>query len=694
MARWLGRLLGIAAASWFIVAPGHVAFAVGLPPVSSGTWGTSGEGAGEFDGPWGIAVSPVSGDVYVADTGNDRIQEFTATGAFVRQWGTRGTGPGQLVGPRGIAIDGSGNVYVADDTRVQEFTATGSLVTSWSATLDALAINRASGAVYGADLWHSQVRQYTATGAFVRQWAASYPSGVAVDQTDGEVYVVGENEDEAGERAYLDRFTATGAPTGSTSFTVNAAPEGLAVSPDGSRVYFTTAADQRVHAFTGDLVYVTTWGGSGSGAGQFSWPRAVAVAGSGAIYVAERGRVQVFQPSVTVPNLSGVTSLDVGYEHACAVVPGGQVRCWGANEFGQLGDGTTTDRSRPTVVLNASGTGPLTGVTQVSLGQGHTCARLATGEVRCWGVNARGQLGDGSTTNRSRPVSVATASGLLTGVSQVSAGAGHTCARLTNTEVRCWGDNYWGQLGDTTTTDRRRPVAVAAASGSGHLTRVAQVAAGYAHTCARLSSGEARCWGAGSYGQLGDGNSYLTKGPEYIRKRPVTVVSPSGTAPLTGVAQIVGSTDLEDHTCARLTSGQARCWGPGGANGDGTDYMRVRPVAVKNTAGTAALGGVAWLGTGSEHACAVLTNGKARCWGGSNQQGGLGTGDGIVHRLPATVLASSDRGALTGLSRIAGGGYFSCALTNTSEVRCWGSNSRGQLGSGTQARYWYFRVEV
>src|SRR5690606_7563757 len=116
-------------------------------------------------------------------------------------------------------------------------------------------------------------------------------------------------------------------------------------------------------------------------------------------------------------------------------------RCWGSNFYGQLGDGTTTNRLRPVAVSNMSGTGALKEVAKLSAGRWHTCARLTNGQARCWGDNEDGQLGDGTTTNRTRPVAVSNATGgnALQDVRKISAGTWHTCAQLGSGQARCWG---------------------------------------------------------------------------------------------------------------------------------------------------------------------------------------------------------------------------------------------------------------
>jgi len=183
------------------------------------------------------------------------------------------------------------------------------------------------------------------------------------------------------------------------------------------------------------------------------------------------------------------------------------VSCWGYNNYGSVGDASPTNRPLPTAVRNYNGMpGSLTGITQLSAGDNHVCGLRPDRTVVCWGRNTYGQLGDGTTTQRTSPVLVPT----ITDAVELTAGANHTCVRRATGTVMCWGYNTYGGLGDSSTTQRTLPVVVAGLSDAATLT------AGSYHTCARRADGATFCWGYNNNGQLGDGwtvNSSVLRGP-------------------------------------------------------------------------------------------------------------------------------------------------------------------------------------
>jgi alpha-tubulin suppressor-like RCC1 family protein len=296
--------------------------------------------------------------------------------------------------------------------------------------------------------------------------------------------------------------------------------------------------------------------------------------------------------------------VSAGYGHTCGVTTGYRAYCWGNNGFGQLGDGTTTNRLTPVPVAGGHQ------FRRVEMNFGfHTCGvSYPDNRAYCWGSNAEGQLGDGTTTQRLTPVPVA---GTLR-FRQVGAGGFHTCGVTTDDRAFCWGFNHYGQLGDSTTMARRlRPVLVV----GGHHFR--QVGAGRYHTCAVTTTDRAFCWGNGRQGQMGNGKASTSFWPRAVAGGLYfDRVSPGGL-----------------HTCGETTSNRVYCWGSNteGQLGDGTFTQRLKPVPV---AGGLTFGQVS---AGFYHTCGKTPAAVAYCWG-SNWAGQLGDGT-TTHRLtPVAVL--------------------------------------------------------
>jgi alpha-tubulin suppressor-like RCC1 family protein len=381
----------------------------------------------------------------------------------------------------------------------------------------------------------------------------------------------------------------------------------------------------------------------------------------------------LFIPGVVAGGGGSITGRAVaaGDAHTCAVRSDSTAACWGAGGTGQLGDGTVTTARLTPAAVRTPGSSPLANVLAVAAGGQHTCALVADGTVRCWGDNGQGQLGDGTTTQRNTPVTV---QGLTNAVA-VATGSRHSCALLADGTMRCWGEGVGGQLGSGGMLNQSTPVAV---SG---LTNAVAVAAGNGHTCALLADGTARCWGDNRfYGQLGDGTTE-------IRLTPVPVLGIG--EPLEAVALTASSSS---HTCARLVGGELRCWGSNlsGAVGDGTQTDKVTPVPVLNLATALTVTG------GSSYTCASLADGQANCWG-VNQVGQLGDGTTAPRTVPSplqfpvkesvTITIGFRTGtttiALANVRTVSAGFNHACAVTAAGRVLCWGLNSNGQIGDGT-----------
>lgn len=344
-----------------------------------------------------------------------------------------------------------------------------------------------------------------------------------------------------------------------------------------------------------------------------------------------------------------VLQLAAGEDHSCALLSGGELRCWGLNFYGQLGSGDTELGLRP-VAPRGLGSGLL----QVSAGENHSCALTAAGGVKCWGANYSGQLGDGTLVDRNLPVDV---QGLTRGVRSIVAGYRHSCAVTEAGAIKCWGFNFAGQLGDGSTQDRPAPVDVVGLNEP-----QLAVAAGDRHSCALAVSGAVKCWGANAFSQLGN------DGDENNQLTPVAVI---------GLDRGVSALDLgSEHSCARLGDGGVLCWGRNdvGQLGDGSIARGRRPVSVQGLRA-----GAQAIAIGQFHGCALQDDGSLRCWG-LNFAGQLGDGS-LSQRF--TPVAT---GELAGPAQAVDvGEEHSCALlqgVQGNAVHCWGLNFFGQLGDG------------
>ena len=334
---------------------------------------------------------------------------------------------------------------------------------------------------------------------------------------------------------------------------------------------------------------------------------------------------------------SGVVAIAAGGNTSCAIKTGGALYCWGNNEYGQLGIGSTQNMSVPVMV-----SGTLSNVTTIATGD-HTCAVTTTGSAWCWGSNQFGELGDDTTTTKNTPVPV---SGLSSGVLTIDTGDTSTCALVTGGGVKCWG--YFTFIGNGLHTPK---------DVAGITSGVAQLSVGSDHACVQLTDGSAKCWGRNDAGQLGDGT--LT-----ASSTPVSLV---GVSNITQVA--AGGSTFFGMSCAVMGGNAIKCWGynADGNLGNGEVVYRTTPLEVPG------LTGVIGLGLGEQHTCAIVNPGIVKCWGG-NMAGSLGDNRGKYGLTPTTVSLSKPLVSPEGVTQIDTSYGTNCTLA-VNTLTCWGDGT-------------------
>jgi alpha-tubulin suppressor-like RCC1 family protein len=357
-----------------------------------------------------------------------------------------------------------------------------------------------------------------------------------------------------------------------------------------------------------------------------------------------------------VAGIGTAVGVAAGLAQCLALIDDGTVMAWGDNLYGQLGDGTFNDSALPVTVLNESGTGPLTGITAVAAGT-HSMGLRADGTIRAWGYNYYGEIGDGTTDDRPLPVAVA----CLTGVTRISAADYHSLALGTNTcsvdadRVSCWGYNGDGGLGDGSFIDQDQPVQ------SLGMTNVIDISGGYDFSAVVRADGTVWCWGRNDEGQLGNGST-------------MDAGEPTKVPGLAGIVQVAAG---HDHALALAADGTVWAWGQNdfGQLGDGSGLDQLTPVTV-----TSLPADIVSVACGRTHSFAITAMGELWAWG-NNSSGELGDGTTVSQPLPILITG------LPVIRSVDGGEHFglghSIALGADGSVWTWGANDEGQLGDGT-----------
>ena len=353
------------------------------------------------------------------------------------------------------------------------------------------------------------------------------------------------------------------------------------------------------------------------------------------------------------------TTIAAGTYNSCAILENQSMVCWGDNEYGQLGDGTTTGSAVPIYVNVAANETPV----EVTVGQVTACALMESGNIYCWGSGYYGKMGNGEPWNddyvntEMRQVLLPEGQGGQT----VSISGGHICTILDNGDVYCWGRGNQGQLGYGGTSNRNIPAKV---NLPGQRSAIA-ISTGTFMTCAITTDGMGYCWGENDEGQLGNGTTNSR------RMTPAEVLFPSGYTPVSISAG-------DDFACALMDNRKVMCWGENndGRLGQGplaTDD-ETTPVWVSMENSETAH----FLDIGTKSACMILDSGETKCWG-TNEEGQIGQGDTDIdyYSTPTEVNGNYDFVALSINSDTI------CAITSNAEGYCWGDNEAGQTGRGS-----------
>ena len=392
---------------------------------------------------------------------------------------------------------------------------------------------------------------------------------------------------------------------------------------------------------------------------------------------------------------NALISITAGGEHSCTLREDGTASCWGNNGAGQLGNGQSGENADSSVPVEVKGIENTTAITAGSL---HSCALRADGTISCWGYNSSGQLGNGQSGDdwydRSADSAVPVEVAGIKDATAITAGYEHSCALHQDGTISCWGENDYGQLGNGQSGDTGEssdpiyedgdisyfPIEIESSlpvKVKG-ITNATAIAIGGEHSCALHEDGTISCWGNNEEGQLGNGQS----GDDWYDRSAHSAVP----------MEVVGITDAKaisagyEHSCALHEGGTISCWGSNRGDQLGSKQIAESSVPV----GVIDITDATAITTGFRHSCALHQDGTISCWG-HNRSGQLGNGQSGPNTYspdspaPVKVVGITDATAITAGGNLNRG--HSCALHQDGNISCWGDNTHGQLGNGSEDNF-------
>ena len=481
---------------------------------------------------------------------------------------------------------------------------------------------------------------YSTTGGILTNRAVTWSSdnpGIATVTSAG--VVTGVAGGATSIRATVDNKSGVALVTVSQAAvaTVQITPAALSVAVGTTGTLTATMRSAAGAVLTGRAVIWTSTATSVATVSQSGVVTGVTV-GTAIIVAASEGKQQSITVTVTPAPQATFASIAPGGTHSCALDNAGKAFCWGSSQFGQVGNTAIAGIALTPVQVTSALT-----FASIASGMYHSCALTAAGVAYCWGWNLKGQLGDGTNTDRNTPSVTNTALRFFTIAAGGQPGGEHTCALTVAGVAYCWGWNAFGQLGDGTTLDRTTPVQVL-----GGLT-FTSISVGNLHSCALTATGKAYCWGSAA--EIGEG------------------LGANRTAPVAVSGDLAFKTLSASwwSACGVASDDKTNCWGSYLTNATGP----ATPTPVFN--------GFTFASVASSYGggCGLTTAGAGFCWG-INNAGQIGDGTTTQRATPVAVSGSIV------FARIVAGYGHTCGLTAAGLAYCWGGNESGQVGDGSQ----------